>query len=152
MSPNGKNIHPVSPREERFGKGNAEWSPDGTQIAYFTWKDNKVWAGTLMLATRVRAKRWKHKRVALPLPEGFLLDTLCWSPDGKHLLFGGGPQVNRRNFYDIYRYTFETKEIVQLVDHPARIDFSPDWSVHALSVSLEGNVATYWGQIKAAGR
>ena len=152
MNPNGKDVHPVSPPVAGFSKGHAEWSPDGTQIVYFAWKDNKVWAGTLMLATRVREKRWESERVALPLPEEFLLNTVCWSPAGKHLLFGGGHKVHRRTFYDIYRYTFETGEIVQLTDHPARVDFAPDWSAHALSVSLEGNIATYWGQIKAAGR
>ena len=150
MDINGRNLHPVSPSEAGFRKGHAAWSPDGKQIVYFVWKMNDFNFSKMMLATRQGPRRWENKRIRLP--EMLLLDTVCWSPDGEHLLFGGGHKVHRRTFYDIYRYTFETKEMVQLTTHPARVDFAPDWSAHALSVSLEGSIATYWGQIKAAGR
>ena len=151
MNPNGRNIHPVSPPERGLQKGHAAWSPDGEQIAYFTWKGGKIRFASLMLATRVRGNLWKSERV--PLPEQLALDTLCWSPDGEHLLFGGVDKELPRLRLDIYRYTFRTREVVQLTDFPGpgRTN-TPDWSAHALSVSLEGNIATYWGQIKAAGR
>ena len=60
----------------------------------------------------------------------------------------GGDKALPRVHLNIYRYTFRTEEIVQLTDFPIGRNNSPDWSVHALSVSLKGSIATYWGQIK----
>ena len=149
MNANGKNIQPVSPPEPGFRKGHAAWSPDGRQILYFTWKNNKVRLGTLMLATWLRGNRWESERV--PLPERFALNGVCWSPDGEHLLFGGSSKEHIR--YEIYRYTFRTGEVVQLTNTSmGNSSGGANWSAHALSVSPERNIATYWGQIKAAGR
>ena len=149
MNSNGRDVHPVSPPDPGFRKGHPAWSPDGEQILYFAWKNNKVWAGTLMLATRVRGNRWESERV--PLPDRFALNGVCWSPNGEHLLFGGSDKKHIR--YEIYRYTFRTGEVVQLTDTSmGKSSGGANWSAHALSVSPEGNIATYWGQIKAAGK
>ena len=147
MNTNGRDIQPVSPPEQGVRKGHAEWSPNGDQIAYFTWKDNDVRFASLMLATRLRGNLWESERV--PLPEEFALNTVCWSPDGEHLLFGAGDKELPRVRFDIYRYTFRTGEVTQLTNLPGWRASGPDWSAHALSVSLQGSIATYWGQIKA---
>ena len=147
MNANGRNVRPVSPPEPGFRKGHPAWSPDGEQILYFSWKDGKTRNATLMLATRLRGDRWKSEPV--PLPDMYALNTLCWSPDGKHLLVGGSPKKGLS--YQIQRYTFQTGELVQLTNPPGGAT-SADWSAHALSVSPEGSIATYWGQIKAEGK
>ncbi len=155
MNTNGRNIRPVSLPEKGIRKGGPRWSPDGQQIAYVAWKDNSIRFGRLMLATRLRGDIWESKR--LPLPKELALGSVRWSPDGEHLLFCGGdmfgggnkelPGIRIRRH--IYRYTFRTREVVQLTNIPGWYTGSPDWSAHALSVSPTGNVATYWGRIKA---
>ena len=55
-------------------KGHAEWSPNGEQIAYFTWKDNDIRFASLMLATRLRGNLWESEQV--PLPDALKADLL----------------------------------------------------------------------------
>ena len=147
MNSNGIDIHPVSPPEKGVRKGHAQWSPDAKQIVYFVWKNYKAKFSNMMLATRVRGNLWESERVLLP--QELALNTVCWSPDGEHLLFGAGDKELPRIPFNIYRYTFRNREVVQLTDLEGWDTIAPDWSAHALSVSLQGSITTYWGQIKA---
>jgi dipeptidyl aminopeptidase/acylaminoacyl peptidase len=76
------NIRTVLEHEPGRNRGNAKWSPDGSQISYVEWVD----ATGITAQTHVMAADGTGDRV-LPLPQGAVWQApMSWSNDGTRLL------------------------------------------------------------------
>jgi Tol biopolymer transport system component len=89
-----------------------KWSPDGTQIAFLSFRDSRTLIVRLTLETEE-----VHE-----LDVGPTSWTISWSPDSKQILFEGG-----KTNYDLFALDVETDEVTQLTDTETN-EIAPAWS------------------------
>ena len=92
----------------------ANWSPDGSLIAYTRDADDE--------AIYVMRADGTHQRPVVAIP-GLGVDEVDWSPDGRRLVFSGydGDQ------YDIYAANADGSGVVRLTGDPED-DYYAEWS------------------------
>ena len=123
------------------------WSPDGTQIAYTTYRDGKYTLDVM------NADGTGHKILAQGI--GGICFRLSWSPDGRRIIFATGA-VNAEPFdtWEIYTVNTDGTGLVQLTDNtfeemaPA---LSPDGTKIAFYSDREGYSAIYVMQSDGSG-
>jgi Tol biopolymer transport system component len=106
----------------------AEWSPKGDQITYISHKQESV---GLYLFSMTDSS---INKIDLPFYIYFdcnSYDVSCrisWSPDGRYLIFNSSHGSESSATYRLYRYDFESGEIIVIIDsflykYPAEADW-----------------------------
>ncbi|MHC4974542.1 MAG: S41 family peptidase [Planctomycetota bacterium] len=124
-------------RQVTSGSDKDEWprfSPDGTQIAYFTNKGAKN-ADIYLLDLKTGSSRQLTRN-----PAGDFFHS--WSPDGKEIVFCSDRTGNK----EIWRIEVETRGLTQLTDNRAADDdpsYSPDGKQIVFDSGRHGSQAIY---------
>ena len=137
---NGRNRWKVSSpniEAEMFARG---WSPDGKKILF----GSKVNDATLIITSLnpTRPEVIHFDRVPLPkMP----ISGAGWGADGKSILFTTRPADGPWN---IYRFRLTDRKLIQLTHHVRRDSGPQEWNPR-LSVSQQGLLPLFWGNIKS---
>ena len=149
IRPDGTDLWQVTETIPNTWRGLGGWSPDGKQILYKEKVYKEVVNDIAIEPTPVIAtlhpskpqRVFKHVPVKMP-PMGFF-DDLCFSADGKSILFSSNQDGNP----NIYRFGLVDKQLIQLTDSPGRDTGPREWNPR-LSVSPQELTPTLWGEIK----
>ncbi len=144
----GKNPRPLFPPvvAQHYSP---DWSPDGKHILYCTSKS----AGKLLISNKVvicTVDGRLVKEIEMPSLAKWLIQSACWMGT-KHVLIDAIENYKAPNGgqSDIYRYTLNTDEIVNLTKSDRTNDGFPDWiDDAALAVTPVSKLAVRWGQLK----
>lgn len=133
------------------------WSPDGTQIVFWTTKglalvdvasgrvrkltrgedDKPVWSPR---ADRIAFMRWQGDRFAIAAinADGTQLRVLtpalynahnpAWSPDGRRLAFNGNFGIGDTGYWDVYVMNADGSDLTNLTQSEAPSEEHPQWS------------------------
>ena len=125
MDPDGKNVRRVFKKKTTDWRGNATWSPDGKQFAYWLADWDRLKFG-LYLGTFGEADAEHIGN----------FDSPAWSPDGSEIACSEPRQLG-------YRLTFinvHTREAEQPLPNKAlRWQFGPSWSAAGDRLAFTGN-------------
>ncbi|MEP7287918.1 MAG: RHS repeat-associated core domain-containing protein [Chloroflexota bacterium] len=94
--------------------GQPTWSPDGTQIAFFSARDGN-WEIYVMNADGSHVQRITHNNVVDEQP--------AWSPDGKQIVFASGPS----DHLDLYTMNVDGSQLQRLTNNGSS-NQQPAWS------------------------
>ena len=156
MNPDGRNDKPFLRNPRRpLGDGFlfssfASWSPDGEYILY---NEMEHGVNSKRVANRVIIvnKRGRNLKI-LDIPKKWLIDKVCWTDDGRAVLFAAVANgfVKNTNIFKIYKYRLSDGRITNLTDHPSD-NWGMAWTPHdSLSVSGREKLTTQWARLKAA--
>ena len=146
----GTNRWQVSKTVPRSSMRLGDWSPDGKKILYTVI--TKPLGGANFEYSMVIAKLHPSRREVIEfepvtLPPGHLLaaDGHGWNPDGKSIII-----VGKIGNWDIYRFRFADRQLIQLTDSP-NTDFAPhEWNPRLSVPPQQGSLPLYWGEVKSA--
>ena len=122
------------------------WSPDSKQIIYTgLTREGEKEVATIVIVTLDEKghEAIEHERVKLPHNPWLSVSGEAWGSDGKSILIAG-----RIGIWNIYRFRFADRKLIQLTDSPAT-DFAPDEWNPLLPVLPQGLLPTRWGEIKS---
>jgi Tol biopolymer transport system component len=102
------------------------WSPDGTQIAFVSNKNQEASYCTLW----VMNADGSDPRPLLDGEDAFNLGP-TWSPDGKHIAF----QSNRDGNFEVHIFEIETGDLTNLTRNP-NLDANPAWSPDGSTIAF----------------
>lgn len=121
------------------------WSPDGRLLAYTAGPWGKP---EDLLPTVIRIAR-ADGTVVRTLPRGGLDSAYepTWSPDGKHLAFGGWDE--RTDSLSIYVIKSDGTGLRRLTRPQSRSDESPDWSPDGHWIAFERYGDEQWSDVMA---
>ena len=106
----------VTGKIREFLPQSPRWSPDGSQLAFFSGDGILYVYDIEEASTRVI---FKDDSLLALFPE--------WSPDASRLVFSG-PRRDPLSLSSIYCIDLRTKQVTQLTDEGNAVDFSPVWS------------------------
>ena len=106
----------ITTQDSENGVTEAALSPDGTNLAFATWRD-------LVLLRRISDGATRQ----LNTPPAFRIDRIAWFPDGKRLLVSGSPDGDQRPvIWEISTGTDPPRRILEdVADNPVT-----GWSAH----------------------
>ena len=143
IRPNGTDLWQITETIPDTWRLLGGWSPDGKQILYKEVVNDLAIEPTPVIATLHPSKPQQFfKRVPIKMPP-MLFYNLCFSADGKSVLFSSSQDGNR----NIYRFGLVDKQLTQLTDSPGRDSAPREWNSQ-LSVSPQPLKITLWGEIK----
>jgi TolB protein len=105
------------------------WSPDGKRIAFVCNRGSSAGICAVTVLSAVVTTLWKS-----PGPWSIL--GIDWSPDGRTLLFDGGPPAAKEP--DIYSVSANGRMLRRLTTSPA-VDEYPDWSPDGRHIVFSSN-------------
>ncbi len=118
------------------------WAPDSKKIIYTKLtREGEKEEATIVIVT-IDAKGHEaieHEDVKLPHNPWLSVSGEAWGSDGKSILIAG-----RIGIWNIYRFRFAGRELIQLTDSPAT-DFAPDEWNPRLPISPQGLIPRLWG-------
>ena len=148
---NGTNRWQVSKTVPRSAMRLGDWSPDGKKILYTVitkpLADGVAYQYSIIIATLHRSNREVIKFEPVILPPGHLLavDGHGWGADGKSIII-----VGKIGNWDIYRFRFADRQLIQLTDSPATEFAAHEWDPRLSAPPRSGRLPVSWGEIKAA--
>jgi dipeptidyl aminopeptidase/acylaminoacyl peptidase len=106
------------------------WSPDGTRLAFVSYRDGNSEIYLLDLRTGQLRNLTNH-----PAPD----TAPVWSPDGTQLAF----ESSREGYWGIWLADLERGTIRALTDH-AHASQSPTWSADSRQIVFQAKRGRYW--------
>ncbi len=130
MNVNGTNLIRLSSDIRSMDEAPA-WSPDGTRIAFASWRDRHA-DGTGNLEIYVMNANGTGQRRLTNSPG--IDNSPCWSPDGTRIAFSSYRSGNM----EIYVMNADGTGVTNLSNNPAG-DYDPDWSPSGANISFTSN-------------
>ena len=123
------------------------WSPDGKQVLYteavnINPDTSFPFIATLSPQGRQEVISWKPVKVPrMPF------DTAAFAADGQSILFAG--QKDEADAWNIYRFEFIGKQLIQLTDNPGDDAAPQEWNPRLSVPPQQELLPLYWGWVKA---
>ena len=123
------------------------FSADGERILFYEsqwFKDGDV---LRLIVQRIGGRKQEITDINDRLGNNFLIAGASWMLNDRAILFAMKRFNSPTPYYDLYRYTFDTRGLRRLTRDASDAEW-PDWTEGALSVSPHGKMTTRWAEIK----
>jgi Tol biopolymer transport system component len=137
MNSNGTNVTRLT-----FGpnsSGTPRWSPDGTKIAFFSYRDWETTEGT----SEIYVMNADGSNIVRLTNNTVLDNSPGWSPDGTKIAFASTTQ---NSSYDVYVMNADGTDRVRLTTDPGQDD-SPAWSPDGTKILFRSDRSTGYNEI-----
>lgn len=125
------------------------WSPNGDAIVYLEKDFQDINAKDTVSNLVIHRKPLLNERQVHPLPLSYNANKVCWTSNGRELLFSAKDSNDPQDRMNTYRYHIASHEITKLPNVLGRNQYLEDWiDDAALAVEPVDKLPLRWAQLK----